>query len=63
VANSAVTVLRSPSITVAASGCSGVTRILEADPRGDEVATAVSEPFVSGAPHLPQKSDAGGFSA
>src|SRR6195256_3764265 len=61
-ANSAVTVLRSPS---SASGelLSGVMRTLEADPCGGEVATAAPAPFVSGAPHLPQKSDVGGFSA
>src|SRR5579864_345778 len=61
-ANSAVTVLRSPSF---ASGelLSGATRTLEAAPSGDEVATASPAPFVSEAPHLPQKSDVGGFSA
>ena len=61
-ANSAVTVLRSPS---SASGelLSGATRTLEADPCGVEVATAAPAPFASGAPHLPQKLDVGGFSA
>ena len=61
-ANSAVTVLRSPS---AASGklLSGATRTLETDPCGVEVTLAAPAPFVSGAPHLPQKSDVGGFSA
>jgi hypothetical protein len=61
-ANSAVTVLRSPS---SASGkpVSNATRTLEGDVCGDEVATAAPAPFVSGAPHLPQKSDVGGFSA
>src|SRR5260370_32463783 len=61
-ANSAVTVLRSPS---SASGelLSGATRTLEADHCDDEVAAAAPAPFVSGAPHLPQKSDVGGFSA
>jgi hypothetical protein len=36
---------------------------LEADSRGAEVAAAAPAPFVSGVPHLPQKSDVGGFSA
>jgi hypothetical protein len=36
---------------------------LEAKPGGGEVAAAAPAPFVSGAPHLPQKSDVGGFSA
>src|SRR6266404_4587242 len=60
-ANSAVTVLRSPSI---ASGelLSGATRTLEASPSGDKVAPAAAAPFVSGAPHLPQKSDVVGLS-
>src|SRR3984893_1914547 len=62
-ANKAVTVLRSPSIGVEASGCSGVTRTSEANACGDEIAPAVPAAFVSGAPHLPQKSDVGGFSA
>jgi hypothetical protein len=38
-------------------------RTLEADPCDDEVATAAPAPFASGVPHLPQKSDVGGFSA
>jgi hypothetical protein len=38
-------------------------RTLKADPCDDEVATAAPPPFVSGAPHLPQKSDVSGFSA
>src|ERR1700720_3831678 len=61
-AKSAVTVLRSPS---SASGehRSGATPALEADPFSVEVATAAPAPFASGAPHLPQKSDVGGFSA
>jgi hypothetical protein len=61
-ANSAVTVLRSPSI---ASGelLSGATRTLEADPCCVEVPATTPAPFVSGAPHFPQKSDVGGFSA
>jgi hypothetical protein len=37
--------------------------MLEAAHSGDGVATAAPAPFVSGAPHLPQKSDVGGFSA
>jgi hypothetical protein len=36
---------------------------LEDDPCGVEVAPVAPAPFVSGAPHLPQKSDVGGFSA
>jgi hypothetical protein len=54
--------LRSPS---GASGelLSGATCRLEAKPGGGEVATAATAPFVSGAPHLPQKSDVGGVSA
>src|SRR6202158_3825514 len=61
-ANSAVTVLRSPS---SASGelLSGATRTLEADHCDDEVTAGAPAPFVSGAPHLPQKSDVVGFSA
>src|SRR4029077_13056161 len=61
-ANSAVTVLRSPSIA-SAELLSGAMRTLEADACNDEVATAAPALFVSGAPHLPQKSDVGGFSA
>jgi hypothetical protein len=38
-------------------------RTLEADPCDDEVATAAPAPFMSEVPHLPQKSDVGGFSA
>jgi hypothetical protein len=38
-------------------------RTLEADPCDDEVATAAPAPFMSEAPHFPQKSDVGGFSA
>ncbi len=38
-------------------------RSLEAKPGGGEVATAAPAPFLSGAPHLPQKSEVGGFSA
>jgi len=57
-----VTVFRSPS---SASGelRSGATPALEADPFSVEVATAAPAPFVSGVPHLPQKSDVDGFSA
>src|SRR6266851_8614989 len=61
-ANNAVTVLRSPSIAVAASGCSGVTRILDAE-SVDGVAPAETALSVSEAPHLPQKLEDGGFSA
>ena len=61
-ANSAVTVLRSPSSAAeSAKVCSGATRTPDADPAGDEVAAAAPAPFVSGAPHLPQKSELGGF--
>jgi len=61
-ANSAVTVLRSPS---SASGelLSGPTRTRDANPSGAEVAGAVPVALVSGAPHLPQKSEVDGFSA
>jgi hypothetical protein len=61
-ANKTVTVLRSPS---SASGelLSGATRTLEAKLGDDEVTAAAPAPFVSGAPHLPQKSDVAGFSA
>jgi len=54
--------LRSPS---SASGelLSGATRTLEADSGDDEVAAAALAAFVNGVPHLPQKSDVGGFSA
>jgi hypothetical protein len=61
-ANSAVTILRSPS-----SACgellSGATRNLEDNSSGAEIAAAAPEPFVSGVPHLPQKSEVGGLSA
>src|SRR5271167_1713824 len=61
-ANSAVTVLRSPS---SASGelLSAATRTPRAKPGSDGVAAAAPAPFVSRVPHLPQKSDVGGFSA
>jgi hypothetical protein len=36
---------------------------LEADSRGGEVAAAALALFVSRVPHLPQKSEVGGFSA
>src|SRR5713226_2489240 len=61
-ANSAVTVLRSPWIAVDASGCSGVTRILDAE-SVDGVAPPETALSLSGAPHLPQKLEEGGFSA
>src|SRR3984957_14242515 len=61
-ANSAVTILRSPS-SVSGELFSGATRTLEADSRGGEVAAAAPASFVSRVPHLPQKSDVGGFSA
>src|SRR5579864_7953058 len=61
-ANNAVTVLRSPSIA-SEEVLSGVMPTLEAEPCGVEVATPACAPFVSGAPHMPQKSDVGGFSA
>src|ERR1700720_4824291 len=63
-ANSAVTVLRSPSIVPAsAEFCSGATCTPGANPGDDEVTAAAPASFVSGAPHLPQKSDVGGVSA
>jgi hypothetical protein len=59
-----VTVLRSPSSASASTeACSGATCTPEASPGDEEVATVAPAPFVSGAPHLPQKSDVGGFSA
>jgi hypothetical protein len=36
---------------------------LEDNSSGAEIAAAAPEPFVSGVPHLPQKSEVGGFSA
>src|SRR5579862_4829998 len=59
-ANSAVTVLRSPSASPGSVG-SSAARTPEVRADGDEVGTAVAS--LSGAPHLPQKSDAGAFSA
>src|SRR5207302_2088331 len=61
-ANSAVTVLRSPS-SASEELPSGATHTLEDALCGVEVATSPPAPFLSGAPHLPQKSDVGGFSA
>ena len=61
-ANSAVTVLRSPS-SASDEALSGATRTLEVDSGGDEVAAAALPPIFSGVPHLPQKSEVGGFSA
>jgi hypothetical protein len=59
-ANSAVKVLRSPS-SAADEPRSGATRTPPGlDP--DHEAAAASAPFVSGVPHLPPKSEAGGFS-
>src|SRR5271167_2414968 len=60
-ANSAVTVLRSPSSS-SDEPLSAAPRTLGADPGGDEAAAAPT-PFVNGVPHLPQKSEVGGFSA
>src|SRR3984893_4663408 len=62
-ANSAVTVLRSPSIVRAASGHSAATRASEADSGVDAVAPPETALSISGAPHLPQKLEDGGFSA
>src|SRR5216684_2412411 len=62
-ANSAVTVLRSPSIVRAASGRSAATRASEADSGADAVAPTETALSISGAPHLPQKLEDGGFSA
>ena len=61
-ANSAVTVLRSPSIAPEVSACSGATRTPAAN--SGAVDRAATEPALSGsaAPHLPQKSEVGGFS-
>src|SRR3984893_7002475 len=62
-ANSAVTVLRSPSIVDEASGCSGVTRISEAvNPAGEPVVAGAAIP-ASAAPQSSQKADDGAFSA
>src|SRR5260370_20141927 len=61
-ANSAVTVLRSAAIAVAASGCSGVTRISDAE-SVDGVAPSETALSMSEAPHLPQKLEEGGLSA
>src|SRR5712671_3056422 len=62
-ANSAVTVLRSPSSAPAsAEVCSDATCTLEVSPGDEEVTAAAPAPFVSGVPHLPQKSDVEGFS-
>src|SRR5271169_6538545 len=60
-ANSAVTVLRSPS-SPSDEPLPGATRTLGADPGGDEAAAA-PPPFINGVPHMPQKSEVGGFSA
>src|ERR1700688_3227466 len=63
-ANKAGTVLRSPSSAAAsAEGWSGATCTPEADPGCDEFTAAASAPLFSRVPHLPQKSDVGGFSA
>src|SRR6266851_524102 len=62
-ANSAVTVLRSPSIVRAPSGCSGATRASNAASDVDGVAPKETALSMSGAPHLPQKLEDGGFSA
>jgi hypothetical protein len=63
-ANSAVTVLRSPSSAPAsAEVCSDATCTPEASPGADEVTAGAPALFVSRAPHLPQNSDVGGFSA
>src|SRR5258708_3270026 len=63
-ANSAVTVLRSPSSAVEASGPSGVTRMLGAiDAAGDELAAAVAASPASAAPQSSQNPDEGAFSA
>src|SRR5258708_1631637 len=63
-ANSAVTVLRSPSGAVEASGPSGVTRMLGAiDAAGDELAAAGAASPASAAPQSSQNPDEGAFSA
>src|ERR1700732_1041395 len=63
-ANSAVTVLRSPSSAVEASGCSGVTRMSGAvDAACGELAAADAALAVSAVPQSSQKADEGAFSA
>src|ERR1700691_6089072 len=60
-ANSAVTVLRSPS-SVSGEVLSGATRIPGAKPGGIEDAAAAPASLASRAPHLPQKSEVVGLS-
>src|SRR5712692_9387340 len=63
-ANSAVTILRSPSIVVEASACSEVTRILgAADAALGKVAAADSALPGRAAPQSSQNADAGAFCA
>src|SRR5262249_54906939 len=62
-ANNAVTVLRSPSNASEVSDCSPTTRTPDADSGDGGVRPPVLATLVSGAPHLPQKFDVGGFSA
>src|SRR5215471_16778265 len=62
-ANSAVTVFRSPSVVGKGSDCSATNRTLSADSGDEEVTDGVLTALACGAPHLPQKFDAGGFSA
>src|ERR1700732_3707649 len=61
-ANSAVTVLRSPS-GGSPAGCSGATRILGADGCDDEGAPAAATAVPSRLPQSPQNFFSGGFSA
>src|SRR5260370_4694429 len=62
-ANSAVTVLRSPSATSESSGCSCATLTLDVGSAVGDEAAEEPAPSVSAAPHLPQKLEVGGFSA
>ena len=62
-AKSAVTVLRSPSIAVAASGCPGLTRISEAIDAAGERVSAAAALRASAVPQSSQNADEGAFSA
>src|ERR1700761_5256167 len=61
-ANSAVTVLRSPS-SAEVSASSATTRMSPADFRAAEIPLAALSCLASDAPHLPQKFEEGEFSA
>src|SRR5690242_2255385 len=62
-ANSAVTVLRSPSKANALSACAATALMSDADCRADDISPVDLVLFVKPAPHLPQKLDVGEFSA